>query len=98
MTVRYRRADYYLPLLRVAIEQHVKGRQQRHEQRHSLLLAQRFELLTQMRWQVDCLLRAAIREDGRARVVSRQFEDGRRARQVFSPIRGVLFEERALRR
>src|ERR1043165_4713102 len=96
MAVGDGRPDHYLSLLRVTREQRVEGRQHCHEQRRALLLAQRFESGAGLRRDAERVACAAIREDGRAWVVSRQFEDGRRARQVFSPIRELLIEDRAL--
>ncbi len=78
--------DENVLLPRVAMEQHIKRSEQRHEQRYLLVPAQLFQLLRQF-LRNDDRLRSSIESlKRRARLIDGQLKHGRSARQLIAPI------------
>src|SRR6185369_727960 len=97
LTIGDGRADEQVALARVAVEQNFEGREQRHERRHALALAERLDGFIKSPRQEEGVRRAPEGLHGRAREVSRQIEYGRRAFKKLLPVIELLVERAALK-
>src|ERR1700728_733993 len=78
-------ADHNVLLTAVARQQKLKGRQQQHEQRHPFAMAQRLQLRGQLAIEIEAERGAAEALHGRPRIIRRQLQHARRARQLLTP-------------
>src|SRR5262249_35750424 len=78
----------------VAIQQHLNGRQQRHEQRRSLASTERLQSARQVLRKLEAHCRAIVARPRRSRSIRRQFQY-RQLRQRFLPISTLLLQRLA---
>ncbi|MNJ19293.1 hypothetical protein D3C77_136130 [compost metagenome] len=85
-SVGHRHTDTQVLLARIAVQQHIEGRQQQHEWRHLIALGLAQQFAGQRGRHADADHLAAITLLGRTRVIGRQFEDARSTLQPRLPI------------
>ncbi len=81
------RADEHIRLSRVAVEQHLKDRQQQHEERDAFALRERLRIGVQCAGEREVIQRAVVGLDEGARPVGGQLQDRQRAAETLLPIR-----------
>ncbi|AOE79006.1 hypothetical protein A7318_10520 [Pseudomonas lurida] len=86
VAVGNRHADANIRLAAVAMQQHLIGRQQQHEQRHTLALGQGLETVEQRYWQRDVQACTAMGRHCRALMIEWQFQHRLLATQHFTPV------------
>src|SRR5205085_938127 len=92
LAVRDRRADDDLRLTAVAVEEHLEGAEERHEDRDALAARERVEPIEEVARQHEAPRRPTVRRDRRSRPVGRELEEAGRTGEVLSPVGDLLLE------